>query len=218
MPPEMIDKNFNEKSDIYSFGCILFELIYENTPWCFDDFETLDDLYFLIKNFHPSFNVDDEMIINSDILSTFKNLSLSCWNLDSLKRPSWDDILLTLEILKESLFFLILEIFSNIDNGVGFFYKCNYNFCLGFDHFITFNLGQNKSIDFSKLFFNCKLCNQSINLLSIQYLFFKNSKLSLSVNNSLINSFKFLDLDFVYFFLIDLKLDSIPFNKIFIDF
>jgi hypothetical protein len=83
----MIDKNFNPKSDIYSFGSILFEckililiyiiVIHESTPWSFDEFDSKEELYTLIKKTSPTMNEEKEKIKNKIISERFKEIAYS---------------------------------------------------------------------------------------------------------------------------------------------
>lgn len=103
LAPECIDSielnSYDERTDIYSFGMVLWEIVTCNVP--FEEYEN-----------HPKFSIqgklklqdlkraiiDDHLrpSIPSDIPSEISNLIQQCWNHDIDKRPTCESILLLL--------------------------------------------------------------------------------------------------------------------------
>ncbi|KAM9958044.1 hypothetical protein ACTFIW_013020 [Dictyostelium discoideum] len=94
--PEVLKgTEYNEKSDIYSFGMILWECYHLELP--FDEFDfkfmsTLEDN--ILSGLRPS--------INQNCNRMYSSLITKCWNADPNLRPSFNSILKTLNEIKDS--------------------------------------------------------------------------------------------------------------------
>eukprot|EP01088_Endostelium_zonatum_P006110 TRINITY_DN18219_c0_g1_i1.p1 TRINITY_DN18219_c0_g1~~TRINITY_DN18219_c0_g1_i1.p1 ORF type:complete len:1174 (-),score=270.18 TRINITY_DN18219_c0_g1_i1:46-3567(-) len=85
MAPEVLmNKEYDEKADVYSFGIVMFEILTGTDPW--EDIASLVDLVDAVvseKRRPP---------LPQDIPTTLKNLIHSLWHPDPNSRPSFRDI------------------------------------------------------------------------------------------------------------------------------
>lgn len=87
MAPEiLLEKDFDEKVDIYSFGIMIWEL-YEQTQPYKDTFSSMDELVDAIGL------AGERPPISKSTPPTIKKLMQDCWNLEPTKRPSFDTII-----------------------------------------------------------------------------------------------------------------------------
>eukprot|EP00026_Physarum_polycephalum_P015182 Phypoly_transcript_15806.p1 GENE.Phypoly_transcript_15806~~Phypoly_transcript_15806.p1 ORF type:complete len:275 (+),score=30.70 Phypoly_transcript_15806:29-826(+) len=90
-PELLLNKSYNEKVDIFSFGMVMYELYTLHPP-----FATLDAIQAalnVIKNVHPQ--------IPNDCPAQYRNLMESCWQTADA-RPSSDQLLVSLEAMMRS--------------------------------------------------------------------------------------------------------------------
>lgn len=89
--PELFEKDikYNQKTDIYAIGMIIYLILYEKTY----PFEKELDI---IKNIQE--NKDFRPNLEGNIPSKLKNLIMDVWNTDPKKRPSLNEIKNTLKI------------------------------------------------------------------------------------------------------------------------
>jgi serine/threonine protein kinase len=90
MAPESIfDKLYHKKSDVFSFGSIIFEILTHEVPWKFDgidDIESVDDFKILVKEKkYPTIDMESIKIIDQKNIDFLIFLCENCWN------PNYDD-------------------------------------------------------------------------------------------------------------------------------
>jgi len=92
MSPEVLmGQNVDEKSDVYSYGIVLWEILTKTEPFAHhDDYVTFKRAV-CVKNERPP--------IPDDCLPSLKYLIEACWNKDPTKRPSFRQILPLLDIV-----------------------------------------------------------------------------------------------------------------------
>jgi hypothetical protein len=107
LAPEALSLQYNSKSDVYSFGSILFELLTNDYPWKFDINEDDENIVEVVKKLilSTSPTIPSEFIVmkNVYIVEKFLEIAKKCWSLDYRERPSFGDVLLELNTLKENL-------------------------------------------------------------------------------------------------------------------
>lgn len=90
MAPEvMMFREFNESSDVYSFGIVLWEILTRQEP--FSQFRALDEFRQAVCVRH------ERPIIPPDTLESLKRLIERCWDKDPTRRPSFREIVVALE-------------------------------------------------------------------------------------------------------------------------
>lgn len=91
MAPEFIvNKTFNEKSDIYSLGILFWEIFMRDTI----PYKDMNELTFLLGDFEI---LKKRPIIASDFDPDIRKLIENCWDMDYKKRPNISDIITILE-------------------------------------------------------------------------------------------------------------------------
>jgi len=86
MAPEVLmNKEYNEKADVYSFGIVLWEILSGNDPWA--EIESLAELVeaVCIDGRRP--------ILPRDIPPSLRDLINACWHGDMDQRPSFEEII-----------------------------------------------------------------------------------------------------------------------------
>jgi len=116
MAPEvLLGKDVDEKSDIYSFGIVLWEIMTGDDPFPHhDDFATFK---------HAITKLNERPEIPNTIHPKIAEMMQICWHADKSRRPSFQDLLLLLDNV-------IVDVHIN-DPAANFFWKKNY---LGLDH------------------------------------------------------------------------------------
>lgn len=104
MAPEVIrtppGKNpFTPKSDVYSYGIVLYELLSRRLPYF--DYKQKENLLWLIGTGHPKLKLNMD-VIPSNIPEGLKNLMLNCAERDAEKRPQFTSIMRDLESIRLS--------------------------------------------------------------------------------------------------------------------
>ncbi|QDZ24812.1 serine/threonine protein kinase [Chloropicon primus] len=91
MAPEVLrSEPANEKSDIYSYGIILYELITGKIPWeGLNAMQVVGAVAFQDKRLNVPEGIDEEV----------KELMQNCWRGDPSKRPSFEEILKALRVV-----------------------------------------------------------------------------------------------------------------------
>jgi serine/threonine protein kinase len=103
--PECLNDNlFHKKSDIYSFGCIIFEILTHQIPWKFDgvfDIKTDDKMIFIeefkkisLRNLKPSIPKNEIKMDDEKNIDFLLDLCEKCWSTNHLDRPSFSDIII----------------------------------------------------------------------------------------------------------------------------
>jgi serine/threonine protein kinase len=96
MSPEImtntIKQETSSKTDVYSFGIIMYEMFFEKAPYADDEFETMIGLSSqVINGLRPlvPFGVYDVVTIEE---RSYLDLMHDCWNAKPEDRPSFDRI------------------------------------------------------------------------------------------------------------------------------
>lgn len=96
MAPEVIsDSPYTEKCDVYSFGIILWELLFEQIP--FSDYNVLILPGKILGGLRPE--IPQKV---REKFTDYCKLMESCWQTDASKRPSFQEILKQLKIMKDN--------------------------------------------------------------------------------------------------------------------
>lgn len=78
MCPEMFENKFNNTVDIYSFGCVLYELIFHIQPYLLEakksNINDLKSFFDIKKKSPPTLNLNDSKIQNINIFNFFKQI------------------------------------------------------------------------------------------------------------------------------------------------
>jgi len=91
-PELLLNKSYNEKVDIFSFGMVMYEVYTQQPPFALLDAITAAQS--VLKNVRPQ--------IPSDCPPLYKNLMESCWQYDATGRPSSEQLLISLEEMLKS--------------------------------------------------------------------------------------------------------------------
>lgn len=93
MAPEVLrSEPSNEKSDVYSYGVVLWELITQKVPW-----DTLNTMQVIgAVGF-----MDHRLEIPSDADPQWSSMIESCWVSDPQRRPSFRELLERLQVLQK---------------------------------------------------------------------------------------------------------------------
>lgn len=84
MSPDAMKQLYSTKSDVWSYGCLLLELVTGNVPWAM-----YSDLLEVVtrvrdKGEHPPIPENCDPLL--------AEIMLKCWNIDPNERPTFDDI------------------------------------------------------------------------------------------------------------------------------
>jgi serine/threonine protein kinase len=101
MAPEMFDGIVSEKTDVYSFGMILWELCTEKYPWK-DELSTIEDFINVVKK------QGRRPPMPSEIPDRLKNLIRACWAQDPDERPPFEYIVET-DLLSQIIIDYIID-------------------------------------------------------------------------------------------------------------
>ncbi|KAL9687143.1 hypothetical protein QQ045_031541 [Rhodiola kirilowii] len=94
MAPEVIrNEPSNEKSDVYSYGVILWELATDKVPW-----ESLNAMQVIAA---VGF-MDRQLEIPKDVDPEWVSIIQSCWNSDLKSRPTFLELLERLKIVQKN--------------------------------------------------------------------------------------------------------------------
>uniref|UniRef100_A0ACD5ZVW9 Uncharacterized protein n=1 Tax=Avena sativa TaxID=4498 RepID=A0ACD5ZVW9_AVESA len=95
MAPEVLrNEPSNEKSDVYSYGVVLWELVTQKIPW-----DTLNTMQVI----RAVGFMDHRLEIPSDVDPQWASMITSCWDSDPQRRPSFQELLERLrELQKEA--------------------------------------------------------------------------------------------------------------------
>lgn len=86
MAPEVLmNKEYDEKADVYSFGIVLWEILTGEDPW--GDIESLVDLVDAVCLEHR------RPPLPKDIPQSLRDLINACWHPETDKRPSFEEII-----------------------------------------------------------------------------------------------------------------------------
>lgn len=104
MAPEMLSNNSKSFAcDIYSYGCVLYEIIHRKHPW--HDMQVQSDANIrkqLDNNILPSFSKDLQATVQQDYkLKVLSGIMMECWAKNPLVRPSFDKIVAKLKLCKK---------------------------------------------------------------------------------------------------------------------
>jgi tRNA A-37 threonylcarbamoyl transferase component Bud32 len=97
--PEQFQYPFESKkpkickgSDVYCFGSIIYEILFQILPWSLEEIESLDELFQLvvIEKKRPKILYDK---FNDNISKSLISVLKKCWNPNFEKRPSFNQIL-----------------------------------------------------------------------------------------------------------------------------
>ncbi len=101
------------KSDIYSYGVIVQEVILEDRPFAFNTVSNPVDVIEQVKkrNIPPFIPC-----LPDDVPETWKNVMHSCWKVDANQRPSFGEILYSLQAIDKSIeLTLVQKIINRLD-------------------------------------------------------------------------------------------------------
>jgi len=90
MAPEMLSGKLTEKSDIYSFAIILWEMLFNSEPYPNAQFPIDTILPIVQGGLRPQW---DEVVIPHEIPNEIKVLVEQCWDSDPTKRPTAAQVL-----------------------------------------------------------------------------------------------------------------------------
>jgi serine/threonine protein kinase len=92
MAPEILERSpFTQKADVFSFGCVLWELVSRKIPW--HDQESFDIAALVVKGERPA--------IPKDCPSKFAQIMSACWSGNPSKRPTMKQLTEDLSKLAE---------------------------------------------------------------------------------------------------------------------
>jgi serine/threonine protein kinase len=106
--PEVLNMEWSPNSDVYSFGGIIFEMIFHDHPWVFDLEEVNEEDYMstlnlLIRNKSPSFSYSKSKLNNYGLVKPLEKICLDCWNLDISKRPTFEELKIELQSIQKKI-------------------------------------------------------------------------------------------------------------------
>jgi serine/threonine protein kinase len=105
--PEQFPQNnkpiVSKPADVYCFGSIIYEVIFEIPPWTLEKVETYDELYksVVLERKRPYIPIKQ----NSEFYIFFKSIINSCWNHDQENRPTFEEIFNEFNEYKDKLNF-----------------------------------------------------------------------------------------------------------------
>jgi serine/threonine protein kinase len=95
MAPEVINgESYTPKVDVYSYGIVLYEIIFNKTPYKFEQHQNAYEFTKKIVDGTLRPNLDFEI---GNIPIHLISLMMSCWSACPNDRPSWDKIISTLK-------------------------------------------------------------------------------------------------------------------------
>ncbi|KAE8800455.1 Serine/threonine-protein kinase CTR1 [Hordeum vulgare] len=93
MAPEVLrSEPSNEKSDVFSYGVVLWELVTQNIPW---------DTYNTMQVIGAVGFMDHRLEIPRDVDPQWASMIQSCWDSDPQRRPSFQELLERLRELQK---------------------------------------------------------------------------------------------------------------------
>jgi serine/threonine protein kinase len=98
MPPEvMLGKQYLKESDVFSYGMIIWEMIYCEIPYYG---LTPNQIIGIVGDYKKIVEVKD-LNSGNNILKSLKFLAKNCLNYEPEKRPSFDEIIKYLEVIRQ---------------------------------------------------------------------------------------------------------------------
>lgn len=95
-PPEVLKNGiYNMQTDIYSFGILLWQVIYQKP--LYPNMNVYEITSGVVKGLRPS--IPDNQEVPKELITIMK----LCWNESQYKRPKWEDIISTLQKIKKEL-------------------------------------------------------------------------------------------------------------------
>jgi serine/threonine protein kinase len=80
---------FDTSSDVYSFGCVIYEIIFEITPWTLEKIDDFDDLkYKILNGYRPSIPSNSKHSKEPEYQKIL-NIMLNSWNTNPKQRNSF---------------------------------------------------------------------------------------------------------------------------------
>jgi serine/threonine protein kinase len=89
LSPESFKQIYTKKNDIYSFGCVIYELITETYPWRFDNWDTNEEIQKLIIEESPFLPEDEIKIKDKNIYNFLSKMMKICMMKEYKKRPNF---------------------------------------------------------------------------------------------------------------------------------
>lgn len=114
-PEIILDLPYNEKCDVYSFGIVMYELLFERTPFqeVNDDYGSIISSGNMItlsidvaqKGRRPIIPEYDKNDIRSfsDAEGRYINIMTKCWQHNAENRPSFDDVFEQINDIRQQL-------------------------------------------------------------------------------------------------------------------
>jgi serine/threonine protein kinase len=94
MAPEVFEENYGRKADIWSFGCVAYQMLTSNPPWRGLGIQSPMKLFLYISKHPGPPPVDcDKNDIGSSISESLSNLLEQCFERDPTNRPSAQSLL-----------------------------------------------------------------------------------------------------------------------------
>jgi serine/threonine protein kinase len=95
-----------KKADVYGFGSIIYEILFDRHPWSIENLSDYDELKNLVVNLNKRPQIPKQNFNNVELY--FINIMKSCWEKDIEKRPSFKRILKSMDLKLDKLEYSIL--------------------------------------------------------------------------------------------------------------